>query len=79
MVKIADLVEDFRRADIGGRRATVRFTDEDRVEVDIMLDGAEGREGLATPIAVYARYDAETGELLSLDMVPYYRPPATEA
>jgi hypothetical protein len=79
MVKISDLIEDFRRADIGGRRATVRFTDEDRVEVDIFLEGTEGREGLAMPIAVYARYDVETGELLSIDMVPYYRPPSAEA
>jgi hypothetical protein len=76
VVKIADLIEDFRKADVGGRKAKVTFTDADEVEVDILLEGAEGREGRATVVEVYARYDVETGELLSLDMVPYYRPPS---
>ena len=75
MVKIADLIEDFRKADIGGRTAKVSFTDADGVEVDIMLDGAEGREGRATVVEVYARYDVDTDELLSIDMVPYRKPP----
>jgi hypothetical protein len=74
VVKIADLTEDFRKADIGGRRAKVTFTDADEVEVDIMLEGAAGREGHATVVEVYARYDVETDELLSIDMVPYRKP-----
>ena len=46
-------------------KATVHW-DEDAVEVELVLEGGEGREGRAVLTDAYVRYDAETGELLSV-------------
>jgi hypothetical protein len=48
--------------------------DDEAGEVEVVLDGRAGREGLAVLQEVYVRYDAETGVLLSVILVPQVRP-----